>query len=221
MRIKARSVALTLPLVLASHALGQINSGMITGVVTDPQKAVVPHARVEVVEDATHYSYSVVTNESGEYTVPYLKAGTYSVNVTAPGFPAFHLNALSVATDGITRADVELRLSSDGTIDSADTLLQTLHFDGLAGFATTSGQVTVTLPGAPGQPPAGFQRLDSAFLGFIIDPANAVAESNKANNSNQGSGVDLAVIAPSLDGRRCGGSAHTARTTGKIAVRAR
>jgi hypothetical protein len=85
---------------------------MITGVVADPQKAVVPHAKVEVVEDATHYSYSVVTNQNGEYTVPYLKAGTYSVNVSASGFPAFHLSGLNVAADGITRADVELRLST-------------------------------------------------------------------------------------------------------------
>src|SRR5579863_2058680 len=112
MRIKTHAVALALAVVFVSHVRGQINSGMITGVVTDPQKAVVAHAQVEVVEDATHYSYSVVTNQSGEYTVPYLKAGTYSVNVSAPGFPVFHLSGLTVVTDGTTRADVELRLSA-------------------------------------------------------------------------------------------------------------
>lgn len=112
MRIKARSVALISLAVLASQALGQINSGVITGVVTDPQKAVVPHAKVEVVEVETHYTYSVLTNESGEYTVPYLKAGTYSVNVAAPGFPALHLSGVTVVSDGTTRADVELRLST-------------------------------------------------------------------------------------------------------------
>ena len=66
-------------LALAIGAFAQINSGMITGVVTDPQKAVIPHAKVEVVEDATHYTYSATTNSNGEYTVPYLKAGAYSV----------------------------------------------------------------------------------------------------------------------------------------------
>jgi len=45
-------------------------------VVTDAQKALVPNAKVQVVEDATHYAYSAATNGSGEYTVPYLKAGT-------------------------------------------------------------------------------------------------------------------------------------------------
>ena len=111
MRVRITSGVFPLAALLASAAFGQINSGTITGVVMDPQKAVVPHAKVEVVEDATHYSYAVVTNENGEYTVPYLKAGSYSVTVTAPGFPAFHLSGVSVVTDGTTRADVELRLS--------------------------------------------------------------------------------------------------------------
>ena len=68
-----------------THAAAQINSGVITGIVTDPQKAVVPNAKVDVVEDATKFSYSVTTNGSGEFTVPYLKAGSYTVTVTAPG----------------------------------------------------------------------------------------------------------------------------------------
>ena len=60
---------------LAANAAAQINSGMITGIVTDPQKAVVPNAKVEVVEDSTKFSNSATTNGSGEFTVPYLKAG--------------------------------------------------------------------------------------------------------------------------------------------------
>ena len=58
--------------VFANTAPAQINSGMITGVVTDPQKAGVPNTKVLVIEDATYYSYSVATNGNGEYTVPCL-----------------------------------------------------------------------------------------------------------------------------------------------------
>jgi hypothetical protein len=98
--------------------------------------------------------------------------------------------------------DADLRLSSTGTIDTSSLLLQTLHFDqGLGRFASTSGEATVRLPGSPGQPPAGFTRLDSTFLGFLIDPAGAITESNKANNANQGQGIDLAALtqAPNQD----------------------
>jgi hypothetical protein len=113
MRIRLASAVLLS--FFASHAAAQINSGMITGVVTDPQKAVVPNAKAEVIEDATHYSYSATTNEAGEYTVPYLKAGTYSVTVTAPGFPTFRLNGVHVVTDGTARADIQLRMSNAAT----------------------------------------------------------------------------------------------------------
>ncbi len=97
---------------MAHLAPAQINSGMITGIVTDPQKAVVPKAKVEVVEEATQYSYSATTNASGEYTVPYLKAGSYSVTVTATGFPAYRINGVNVVSESTARADVQLRLGT-------------------------------------------------------------------------------------------------------------
>src|SRR5215467_10804657 len=93
---------------LATSARAQINSGVITGAVTDPQRAVVPNARVEVVEDSTKFSNSATTNGSGEFTVPYLKAGTYTVVVTAKGFPAFRLTGVNVPTGSTVRADVVL-----------------------------------------------------------------------------------------------------------------
>ncbi len=112
MRIRIVSAVLALFMLLALNVTAQINSGLITGVVTDPQKAVVPNAKVMVVEDATRYSYSAVTNGNGEYTVPYLKAGSYSVTITAIGFPPFRLNGINVVTEGTARADVQLRLAA-------------------------------------------------------------------------------------------------------------
>ena len=56
-----------------------------------------PNAKVEVVEDATKFSYTATTNGSGEFTVPYLKAGTYTVTVTAAGFPVFRMTEVNVA----------------------------------------------------------------------------------------------------------------------------
>jgi hypothetical protein len=94
--------------------------------------------------------------------------------------------------------DVGLYLSADGVIGTGGRLLDTLHIDGLAAGASVSGSVTVTLPSgaAPGSPPPGFGSLSAAYLGFVIDPSNAVAESDEANNSNQGAGIDLAALAP-------------------------
>src|SRR5579863_8484060 len=77
-------------------APAQINSGVITGVVTDPQRAVVPKAKVEIVQDEIRVSHVTATNGNGEFTVPYLEAGRSTVIITAPGFPLFRFTNVHV-----------------------------------------------------------------------------------------------------------------------------
>lgn len=54
--------------------------------VTDPSGGVVPNAKVTIAEVDTGEVYSTLTNSVGEYVRPALKAATYTVSVTAPGF---------------------------------------------------------------------------------------------------------------------------------------
>src|SRR5579883_1642913 len=108
-RILAIAALFTLPMA------AQINSGVISGTVTDPQKAVVPKAKIDVIEDETKFSYVASTNEAGEYTVPYLKAGVYSITVNASGFPTFRVTGVHVSAGNTTRIDVPLQLSKVAT----------------------------------------------------------------------------------------------------------
>jgi len=55
--------------------------------------------------------------------------------------------------------------------------------------------VTLNLPAKP----AGFIGLDISFLGLILDPEGRVPETKPGNNSNQGQGLDKAVIAPAAN----------------------
>ncbi len=92
---------------------------------------------------------------------------------------------------------VDLRLSATGTIGAASLPLDTFTVNGLAPGATATDTLMLQLPGSPGSPPAGFNSLSGSFLGLLIDPGNAVAETNKANNANQGPGIDEApLVAP-------------------------
>ena len=67
---------------LASIAAAQIRSATITGTVADSTGALVPGAEVTVTQQETNVATSVVTNDQGQFTVPYLPAGTYTVGVT-------------------------------------------------------------------------------------------------------------------------------------------
>jgi len=137
---------------LVNNALAQINSGMITGTVTDPQKAVIPHAKVEVVEDATHYTYSAVTNDSGEFTVPYLKAGSYSVTVTAVGFPAFRLNDVHIVTEGTARADIELRMAATSAQITVEATADQMQSDSTTVESAVSSRVIDAVPNVTQNP---------------------------------------------------------------------
>src|SRR5262245_21232508 len=63
---------LALSLLLSGVSLGQIKSGVIIGTVTDASGAVVPGARVVVISQETNVTTSAVTDETGNFTVPYL-----------------------------------------------------------------------------------------------------------------------------------------------------
>src|SRR5665213_1085501 len=65
-------------LVFSALVWGQAFQGSLRGRVTDPKDAIVPLAKVTVVEDATSMASSTVTNQQGQYSFPALKPGTYT-----------------------------------------------------------------------------------------------------------------------------------------------
>jgi hypothetical protein len=85
---------------------------------------------------------------------------------------------------------VEVRLSADNRMDARDTLLTTSPVAGLAAGASTTGTVTVALPGAPGQPPATFREPGKVFLGLRIDPGATAGQLDKNPVSSPERGND-------------------------------
>jgi hypothetical protein len=81
---------LSLPMILlcaVSCAFGQgASQGSISGRVLDPSLAPVPAATVTVSNVKTGTAVSAATTNDGYYTVRFLPPGTYSVEVTMPGF---------------------------------------------------------------------------------------------------------------------------------------
>ena len=106
---------MTALLLLAGLALGQVKSSTITGAVTDPSGAVVPNADVVVMNQQTNIQVAVKTNAAGEYAVPYLEAGQYSVSVKAEGFQAFRKTDIVMGTGTTVRVDVALVTGSLAT----------------------------------------------------------------------------------------------------------
>jgi hypothetical protein len=65
---------------------GQVDTGTILGTVRDSSGAVVPGAKVTVLNEGTSFTQTINTSGSGTYVVTPLRIGTYSVEVEQPGF---------------------------------------------------------------------------------------------------------------------------------------
>src|SRR5689334_3379021 len=68
---------------MATLAVAQTPSASVVGRVTDPTGAVIPGVAIKVTNVDTNISQPVSTNETGDYTVPFLNPGRYMLEANA------------------------------------------------------------------------------------------------------------------------------------------
>ncbi len=105
-------VSAILFLLLLTHtAIGQTpGTGAISGAVVDPAGRVVVHAEVLAVNDATQVSRTVMTTAEGEFHVPLLPPGAYTVTAKATGFAPNVSHAIQVTVGQTASLNVTLAL---------------------------------------------------------------------------------------------------------------
>ena len=132
-RKPALSLVVVVGILSSSAALfGQAVSGTLLGTVADPSGANVANAKVTAVQTGTGVPRDTVTNESGNYTMPDLPPGAYSVTVTAPGFKKEVRENITLLNNTTTRVDVGLAagsVSETVLVTTAPPLLQTDRAD--------------------------------------------------------------------------------------------
>jgi len=82
----------------------------LTGTVVDPSGRAVPRAKIIVRDTATFVESLVFTNSEGIFEIPALPAGTYRLEVSAPGFRLAIVEALTIDVARILVQDVHLEL---------------------------------------------------------------------------------------------------------------
>jgi hypothetical protein len=99
-------------LAAAASLLAQTANSILTGYVTDPTGTLVPHAKVEFFEPRTGQRWTANANDAGSYTQPYLPAGNYNLQITAPGFAVYAVKSVAVPANATIRIDVAMRLAT-------------------------------------------------------------------------------------------------------------
>jgi hypothetical protein len=102
-----RMVCLTIALALFAGALMAQAPGSLKGVVTDPSGAAVPKATVTV--SGPNNTVKVAeTNDNGEYNIPGLPAGKYTIRIIATGFTLLEKPNVDIAAARPTQMDAKL-----------------------------------------------------------------------------------------------------------------
>jgi outer membrane receptor protein involved in Fe transport len=114
-------------LAASTMAYAQVEQGSITGTVVDKSGAVVPGATVVATNVDTKVSRDTVTNGSGNYALPYLRAGVYDVSAELMGFTGARVERVVVNVGSTVAVNLTLApagLSEEVTVTAAITHLE-------------------------------------------------------------------------------------------------
>ena len=100
--------SLGIVLILTTTVFASGPTGTITGTVTDPSGAVVPKARITVINEATNAIRDAESNGDGDYTVALLPPGRYRVTAESAGFRKSIFSDVTVDVDQTMRVDFAL-----------------------------------------------------------------------------------------------------------------
>ena len=115
-------VLLVLPLGITHLVLAQESTGTIVGQVTEASGAVIPNAGVNIKNLATNAVRTVTTGASGEFNVPFLAAGRYTITVEAPGFQSRTLEGITLEVGQTARVDTQLKVGTVSEIVQVDSV---------------------------------------------------------------------------------------------------
>ncbi|MFY9907334.1 MAG: carboxypeptidase regulatory-like domain-containing protein [Terriglobales bacterium] len=99
----------------------------ISGTVTDPSGAIVPHCTVTATSVETGLILTESANAQGFYSFPSLALGKYTIKVTQPGFKAFSETGLVVDVNSALVVDVKLQIGQGS--EQIEVSSDALHVD--------------------------------------------------------------------------------------------
>ena len=145
--MKLVSLVLFLTLCGASRTPAQTTgAATIVGTVTDSSGAVVPGAKITVVNTGTNFHFEGVTNQDGYYYVPYLRPGVYNLSIEAAGFKKHVSDGIELRTNDEPRIDVKLELGNVAESVEVQAVTPLLETETAVAGGVMEGQTVVKIP---------------------------------------------------------------------------
>ena len=202
-------------LVLSVRLEAQVTTATLYGVVRDSTGAVLPGAAVSATNQGTNLSRDTVTDERGEFVLPVLPAGQYTLKIELAGFKTYTNQGLELLAGQTVRQTFALevgQLSENITVSESTPLVATasvaqqeslgtlevsqlpLARRNLVGLMTLSPGVTENATGIAG---GGNIRLNGVAEGgtaITVDGTDAVSNSETRGTGTYGGQNQISVM---------------------------
>src|ERR1700691_2229076 len=120
-----RLLAAILLFCVTSCLHAQYENGSVVGTIRDASGAAVSGAVVTVTNNATGVTAKTKANGEGDYEVPSLHVGVYTISASARGFSDAVANNITVSVGGRARIDLSLKTgATQATVEVSDVALQ-------------------------------------------------------------------------------------------------
>jgi hypothetical protein len=101
---------------LTSLSLAQGYFGTVSGLITDPSGALIPNAKVTLVDQNKGFHFDGKSDEGGRYLFRAVPPGLYTVSAEAPGFNKGEKTNIRVDISGNPAANLKLKIGSEQSV---------------------------------------------------------------------------------------------------------
>jgi hypothetical protein len=154
----------------------QYENGSVLGTIRDSSGAPIPGAAVTITNTATGVSSDTKTDGEGNYDVPQLRVGVYSVVASAEGFSKAEARNITVSVGNRQRIDLRLKVGgTEVTVEVSDVALQ---------IETESSQRDQTITNAESEALPLVNRNYTDLLGLVTGVRQAPTAATTSSNGN-------------------------------------
>jgi hypothetical protein len=183
--------------------------GTLTGTVEDISKALIPGVTIIATNSNTGVTSTVISNESGAYTIPALLPGTYQLRASLPGFQTHTINNIELGSEtrriNITlqvtglQTDVEIKVDASVLPTSSATVGEVMTSTRVTGLPLVSGDVLDLVRIMPGVRLGAFGQ--ETFAGMSSNTINTVRDGLSVSDGRYLNGIFASsTINPDLVG---------------------
>ncbi|HEY0795081.1 MAG TPA: TonB-dependent receptor, partial [Acidisarcina sp.] len=109
------AAVLVMALLMVSVSKAQSSKGILAGTVRDSSGAVVPAAKITVINEETAETRDTASDGEGTYRIEAISPGSYAVHATAAGFESFSAKGVQVNPSVVTTYEPVLTVGSAAT----------------------------------------------------------------------------------------------------------